>query len=95
MNRNEKYWTLQDYKALKAANSFESLVPIAINVLQRLPKPISAACGPMSNGGMGSLEENMVVFCAVTDELITQGFSVFDQAAFPAGNTANGRSALE
>lgn len=82
MKRNGQYWTNQDKAALPAATSFSDLAVIAVSVLSRMPPPISQVCGPISTGGLGSLEKNLAVFDAAIDRLIKQGIVIFDQMPF-------------
>lgn len=82
MKRNRHYWTEEDRAALEAAQNFPDLTVIALRVLDRMPKPIAQVCGPISTGGVGNIEGNLVVFDATIDYLITQGHNVFDQVPF-------------
>lgn len=82
MTRNGQYWTAQDKAALPAATSFSNLAVIALSVLSRMPQPVSQVCGPISTGGLGSVEKNLAVFDTAIDRLIKQGIVVFDQMPF-------------
>lgn len=82
MMRNERYWTDVDRAALLAAQFFSDLTAIALRVLDRMPQPIGQVCGPISTGGVGSIEGNLSLFDATIDRLICQGRIVFDQVPF-------------
>lgn len=82
MKRNQEYWTAAEHKALLTARSFSDLVTIAVRVLNRMPKPISQVCGPISTGGLGNIAENLKVFEAALGYLISQGVTVFDPMPF-------------
>lgn len=82
MKRNRHYWTDVEKTALPAARSFSDLAAIALTVLERMPQPISQVCGPISTGGLGSIEKNIAVFDTTIDNLIQRGIMVFDQMPF-------------
>lgn len=82
MKRNGQFWTEAERDAIKQAQAFAELVPAALAVLERMPKPVSQVCGPISTGGLGSIEKNLAVFDAAIDRLIKQGIVVFDQMPF-------------
>ncbi len=82
MQRNEQYWTQQDKLSLFSASTFSDLAIIALNVLAKMPKPISEVCGPISTGGLGSIEKNIEFFDAVIGLLMKRGLTVFDQMPF-------------
>lgn len=80
--RNHKYWKPEDIAALETANSFAELSEIALRVLKRMPKPIGQVCGPISSGGLGSIEANLKRFDQTIEELINHGNKIFDQVPF-------------
>lgn len=82
MKRNGIYWTDAEKAALQAATSFSDLAAIALVVLARMPKPIRQVCGPISTGGLGSIEANVARFDATITMLIEDGYNVFDQIPF-------------
>lgn len=82
MKRNEQYWAEEEKVALQIVQSFSELVPIAIAVAQRMPQPVGQVAGPISTGGLGSLEKNIAVFDATIAKLITDGLTIFDLTPF-------------
>jgi len=80
--RNELFWTPHDIHALPLARSFSELTAIALSVLQRMPEPVGQVCGPISSGGLGSIEANLAVFDAAIGLLVADGKVVFDQMPF-------------
>jgi hypothetical protein len=82
MKRNGQFWTEVEHHNIKLAQTFSELVPVALAVLERMPKPIAQVCGPISTGGLGSIEKNLAVFDTTIDHLMQQGVVVFDQMPF-------------
>jgi putative component of membrane protein insertase Oxa1/YidC/SpoIIIJ protein YidD len=75
---------------LASAETYTALADAAIRVLRKMrglysqQKTIVQVCGPMSTGGLGSVQENMTVFTAAIRQLDearyhTVGEVVFDQ----------------
>jgi hypothetical protein len=67
------------------AESFEDLADIAVDILREMDKsgkPIVQICGPISTGGLGSLEKNLTRFEKSIETAIKNGLQVFNQAPF-------------
>lgn len=67
------------------AETFEDLAEIAINIIKEMSKsglPIVEICGPISTGGLGSLEKNLARFENAIEKAIKNGLQVFNQAPF-------------
>lgn len=81
-----RYYTEEDYKAIEAADICSELVPIAINILQRMCNAgcddIKQVCGPISTGGKGSVLENIAEIDKVICEFVEQGHQIFNQMPF-------------
>lgn len=73
------YWTLADEELLARADTFESLLKIALDVLARIPKPVGIVCGPMTTGGCGSLEKNLEAFEVAIKQLTASGVNIWSQ----------------
>jgi hypothetical protein len=78
----KKYWQENDWENLKKANSITDLFYIAEEVLKRIPKPVAQVCGPISTGGVGSLEANLNIFNQTIKDLQNKGLNIFDQMPF-------------
>ncbi len=76
------FWHEQDKKELKVAKSFAQLLPIAIRIIKRMSQPVAMVSGPISTGGLGSVEKNMKFFTLATAVLYKSGVNVFDQTPF-------------
>jgi hypothetical protein len=63
---------------------FEPLLEVALDVLACMPSGVSMVCGPMTSGGFGSLEKNLVHFERVIHILDARGEPVFTQLPFEA-----------
>lgn len=77
-----RYWTAENLSQVKQARSFAELSGIAMEVISRMPQPIGQVCGPISSGGLGSIEANMQKFSETVQQLIAEGKNVFDQIPF-------------
>lgn len=82
MIRNHRYWREEDRLAVTVADSFGELTQIALAVVGRMPPPVGQVCGPISTGGVGSIEQNLMIFEAAIDQLLAQGLTIFDQTPF-------------
>lgn len=76
------YWQKEDLEELKVVVSYSALSPIAERILKRMPPPISQVCGPISTGGLGSIEQNMKCFEETIVRLSDLGLTVFNQIPF-------------
>src|SRR4051812_41079157 len=79
------YWTLQDYEMVWRARSFEWVADVAIRVLERMPSHIVELCGPISTGGLGCPNKNLLVFQRCVHELRLRGLNPFDQCPLQIG----------
>jgi hypothetical protein len=61
------------------------MVAIALQILERIPKPIIQICGPISTGGKGSLEANIAEFNKAIFFFNAKGENVFNQIPFQDG----------
>lgn len=77
-----KYWTQQEISLLETATDFSELKDIALIVLRRMQRGIVQVCGPISTGGLGSVEANISRFDEVITRLTSEGENVFDQIPF-------------
>lgn len=74
-----KYWTPNDFLEVEESEKFPRLAEIAHRVISRIPAPIVQVCGPITSGGHGSVEANLLAFEEAIDTLEEKGFNVFDQ----------------
>ena len=78
----EKYYTREDYVSIEKAESFTDLTVIALRIIQRIPQPVSMACGPIATGGKRNIEENLEVFKETIQTLVDNGENIFSQIPF-------------
>ncbi|MEK9173085.1 MAG: hypothetical protein AAB594_00745 [Patescibacteria group bacterium] len=81
------YLTKKDRKAMAEAKTFVELGVIAVEVLQRIgektvPKLIGQVCGPITTGGLGSIEANLNEFSKWIKILQGRSLAIFDQIPF-------------
>lgn len=76
------YWFDDDIAVIEEAQSFKELLPVALAIISRMPKPVGQICGPISSGGKGSIEQNLAAINEVISTLTAQGKSIFDQVPF-------------
>lgn len=78
----KEYWKEKDFKNLETSKTIREVFDIASSVLSRMPDVVAQVCGPITNGGKGSIEENLNFLNYSIQELQTQGIDVFDQMPF-------------
>jgi hypothetical protein len=78
----KKYWQETDWQDLTEAESMTDLGVIAMRIAIRMPEPIIQVCGPIANGGLGSIEKNLNFFNKTIIGLQAQGLNIFDQMPF-------------
>jgi len=79
------HWHDREIAALKRVASYDEAADIALTVLKRmhaLGEPVVEICGPISTGGLGSLEKNAERFRAAIRSAHERGLVVFDQMHF-------------
>lgn len=79
------YWTDVEFKALEVASTFHEAGDIALTILSRMSvtgKEIVQICGPISTGGLGTMEKNMARFRLAIDRATENGLFVFNQIPF-------------
>lgn len=77
-----RYWKESDTEKLKLAKTIPDLCKVAFMVIHRMPRPVVQVCGPISTGGLGSVEENLMVFRRYIQAMQKKGRHVFDQMPF-------------
>ncbi|MBI4992006.1 MAG: DUF4406 domain-containing protein [Candidatus Harrisonbacteria bacterium] len=78
----EPYWLNQDIADVQAVNTFEELADLALRIIRRMPQPVAQVCGPITSGGLGSVEKNLERFQKTIDLLRDRGESIFNQMLF-------------
>lgn len=82
MRKTPTFWTTEIKSASDNAKDFNELSQIGIEVLKALPKGTIVVCGPVSTGGLGSIEKNLKLLNDTVHQFIENGESVFDQTPF-------------
>ena len=67
---------------IKDAQSFEQMSKIALEILHNSKDFFAQVCGPISTGGLGSVEKNLARFDKAIKQLKELGVHVFDQTPF-------------
>jgi len=75
----KKYYEEKDWQDVDKAKSMVDLYVVAKRIIERMPKPMVGVCGPIANGGLGSIEANLNAFNETIKKLQKEGLSVFDQ----------------
>lgn len=81
-NPLEPYWTEEDRADVERATKFGELSVVARRIVARMPEPVFFVCGPISSGGLGSVEANLARFARAIRYLRDREFSVFNQLPF-------------
>jgi hypothetical protein len=79
-----KYWTEKDLLELKNARTFEDVGKIAIEIQNSMPDEIGHLCGPMSTGGLGNIEDNLINFENILIKL-SQDYQMYNQLPLEDG----------
>src|ERR1700733_11579764 len=78
-----KHWIQSDRMLLAEATTFKDIANVALAVMARMPDNIMMISGPISTGGMKSVEKNLKVFGGVIEILATEsGMNMFSQMPF-------------
>jgi len=70
---------------INTSETFEELAKVAIEILRQMSlsgKPIVEICGPVSTGGLGSIEKNLSILKKAVDKANEKGLQTFDQTIF-------------
>ncbi|MDO8523036.1 MAG: hypothetical protein Q7S12_01980, partial [bacterium] len=71
------FWTPEDLKNLEPCSSFPCLSDKAMLVLEKMqPGPVAMVCGPISTGGLCSVEKNLEVLDKAVANLKSQNIKV-------------------
>lgn len=78
-----KEWTKEEKKRLAQATTFKELADIALGIMKRRGGNLEMVSGPISTGGVGTVDGNMKVFEQTIESLDkTGGVNVFSQMPF-------------
>lgn len=72
----------EHFARISTASSHQELFLVARDILNLLPDPLGMVCGPISTGGLGSLEANEVRFQEAITSLQILNINIFDQMPF-------------
>lgn len=73
------YWEPQHIERLGKVSGYEDIGKISLEVARKIPQPLEIVSGPISTGGLGSLEKNLDVFQRTILKLSQQGKIMFNQ----------------
>ena len=76
------YWFSHHLLEVQQAREIADLRRVALQILNRMPRPIVQVCGPLSTGGVGTLDGNLRRFERAIIVLKYRQFNVFDQMSF-------------
>lgn len=83
INKNTKqHWTDKDFADLKTAETISDVFRVALNVISRMPNKVGQVCGPVTSGGKGSVEENLLFLNNTIADLQEKGLDIFDQMPY-------------
>ena len=69
----------KDFQALRQATTFSEVGHIALDIQERYPQPLGQVGGPISTGGLGSLEKNLAQFEKTILALEQEGKHIYNQ----------------
>lgn len=74
-----RYWSAEDLARRDQIRSFRELGHFGVDVLRKAGQPLCQVCGPISTGGFGNFETNMLVFQRTIEVLLCRGYNMFNQ----------------
>lgn len=74
--------TTSHHLLIKSATDYHLLRVVAEEIISLMKGPVGMVCGPISTGGVGSIEGNMERFHLAVHSLHSLGQSIFDQTVF-------------
>ena len=78
-----KSWTETDKKKLEQVKTFKELGNLVLEIVHRLPGKVQMVSGPISTGGVGTIEGNKLIFERVIEILATEpAANIFSQMPF-------------
>ncbi|MDB4984074.1 MAG: hypothetical protein JWM20_253 [Patescibacteria group bacterium] len=77
----QHYWANHHHK-LPDLKSFEEMVILAHEVIDAISGEVAMVSGPISTGGLGSREANLIRLDEAITSLVSEGHIIFDQAPF-------------
>jgi hypothetical protein len=84
MSKAENFYNAGDIARIEGSGTFEEMVDIAYKILDRMPADVGMVCGPITSGGLGSVEANIAEFGRRITALQENGKVIFDQMPFEA-----------
>lgn len=69
-------------KECAACESFEELAALGLRELMKFPGDVEIVCGPITSGGLGSIEKNLAVFNDVVRRMLRHGQPLFNQMPY-------------
>ncbi len=78
----KEFWKVDDFQDLSSAKTIHEVFLIATRIISRMPEGVAQVCGPISNGGKGSIEKNLEFLNEMIQRLQENGITVFDQMPF-------------
>ena len=77
------HWTRVDRMMLGRTRTFRDLSDLALSIMHRMPDGIEMVSGPISTGGVGSIEGNRKVFEGIIELLVIENrLNIFSQMPF-------------
>lgn len=76
------HWTDEEIKSLDEIATCADMYLVARPILERIPAPVIQVCGPISTGGVGTIEGNLAAMAQAIQYLEERGNNVFNQLPF-------------
>ncbi|HEY4493806.1 MAG TPA: hypothetical protein VJB98_04315 [Candidatus Paceibacterota bacterium] len=78
----KNHWKDEEIDILDRITTCREMFTVAQKVIDRMPRPISQVCGPISTGGVGSIAGNLARMAEAIEYLEQEGRVVFNQLPF-------------
>lgn len=79
---NAKYWTDKHINDLNKARNFSDCLKVAYDVIDSIDGQVGIVSGPISTGGLGSIDKNLAEFSKYIDIMESKGEKIFNQLPF-------------
>ncbi len=74
-----QYWKSEHHDALALVSTYAEMYDVVRKVIAGMPAPRGQVCGPISTGGAGLVEANLVCLGEAVTRLTEMGYTIFSQ----------------
>lgn len=79
------HWKQKEIEKIRDTSTIEEILELSLGALRRIPSPVGMVCGPVSTGGLGSIEKNIQSLDEAITNFELHKIHVFDQSVLESG----------